>query len=338
MRLLHRRKRETARKLNRGSCDAAGANPAAELFCWLLCLTWYSQPMMETDLKFFTSWRRNTCGTIVAVGLLLASCEGRVTADLATEAPADPEVQQVLAGLSGVQFRTSGSGTESIEFTDSELVDLMDYLSGTPLRLLTDEVLPEGTYTGVRLIFDDEEDTRVIRTDGGEVPVVLAEGDYADADFTVEEDERSNESLTLTLDLRQSLRFDDDAAESTLTPELRSVRTDDAGRIEGFVDVDCPSDSSLIQGGAMYLFNGHDVEPDDLDNSDVELYLTTAVSTDAFGTSLVYALRFLPEGDYTIALTCRGDEDDLGDDDDLDFQNVENIVLDGGETLNHDID
>jgi hypothetical protein len=35
----------------------------------------------------------------------------------------------------------------------------------------------------------------------------------------------------------------------------------------------------------------------------VELYLTTAVATDAFGTSLVYALRFLPKGDYTIALT-----------------------------------
>jgi hypothetical protein len=41
----------------------------------------------------------------------------------------------------------------------------------------------------------------------------------------------------------------------------------------------------------------------------------------------VYSLRYLPAGDYTLALTCNGYEDELGVDDDLRFRNVTNVRI-----------
>jgi hypothetical protein len=51
-----------------------------------------------------------------------------------------------------------------------------------------------------------------------------------------------------------------------------------------------------------------------------------------------YALRFVPARNYTIALTCRGDEELLGESDDLDFQGIDNVEPDDGEVLQHDFD
>lgn len=286
-------------------------------------------------LKWGTGRHRLASGVVVFVGLLLAGCEGRVTVDLATAEPADPEVAQVAVNLLGLEFLKNDSSTETVEFNDSEAVDLLDYANGDPLRVFTDERLPEGTYTGVRLLVD-EVDAFVIRTDGGEFPVVVADGDYAGIDFTVEDQENSNESLTLTLDLRQSLSFNDDTDDYTLTPVLRSVRTGDAGQITGTVDVACPAGSSLAQGGAVYLFEGEGATPDDRD-TDTEPYATARIVTDPFSGLLSYTLRFLLEGDYTFALTCKGDQDDPVTDDDLDFQNIANVQLGQSESLTRNV-
>jgi hypothetical protein len=50
-------------------------------------------------------------------------------------------------------------------------------------------------------------------------------------------------------------------------------------------------------------------------------------------TALVYSLRFLPAGDYTLALTCNGNEDELGVDNDLRFRNVSNVRVGKGEVV-----
>jgi hypothetical protein len=129
------------------------------------------------------------------------------------------------------------------------------------------------------------------------------------------------------LDLRQSLSYDESKDRYTLTPALRSVSTDDAARIEGVVTVVCPLDPLLVPGEAVYLFEGTDVSPDDLDGAGVEPFATTSVTRSAT-TALVYALRFLPDGEYTLALACNGYEDELGVDDDLNFRNVTNVSID----------
>jgi hypothetical protein len=49
-------------------------------------------------------------------------------------------------------------------------------------------------------------------------------------------------------------------------------------------------------------------------------------------------LRFLPAGRYTLAPTCRGDEDLLGVDDSLDFGVTRNVQVDDGEVLERSLE
>src|SRR5262245_23509202 len=274
---------------------------------------------------------------MLALGLLLAGCDARFTADLATDAPADPGITQVQVSLLGLEFRLSDGATRTLEFRDGEPVDLLDLLTGDPLRLFTSEQLPSGRYTGVRLLFDESVDATVVDAEGLEFPVVLVDGVFAAVDFTVQDNEDSSESLTLVLDLRQSLEFDSVNDEYQLIPHLRAVRTGDAAQIEGSVAVTCPVDGSLTLGGAVYLFSGRDVTPDDIDGTGVEPVATTRVVGGALGGQFSYALRFLESGEYTLALTCFGDLDAADADDDLQFQNVTGAEPGDGEVLRVDL-
>jgi len=253
--------------------------------------------------------------------------------DLAADAPADARVSSVVVDVAGVEFRRSDGTTEKLEFTQADRKDLLD---NTAFRMFTNEQLGEGTYTGVRLLLEDNNANSVSRSDSRQFPLNIAEGEYAEIDLTVVKDESSRDGLALSLDLRKSLSFNDDNDEYTLTPALRSTPADKAAQISGNVDVRCPAGSSLAQGGAVYLFTGEDIEPNDI-GSAVQPYATAAVIADqVFGFS-TYSLRYLTPGDYTIAVTCNGDEDEPGVDNDIDFVGTANVSVDDAETLTRDL-
>lgn len=284
------------------------------------------------------SSRGGAVAVVLLSALLLVGCEGQVTVDMVTDAPANRSIQQVNASITGLEFLKDDGGTETLSFNDGQPVNLLDYLDGNALRLFTDEELPEGTYTGVRLTFEEDpaDDPVVIDADGDSFPLTIAEGDYADLSFTIDEDESSEDAFTLTMDLRQSLIFNDDDDEYTLQPHLRSVEVGRSGEITGFVDITCPTGTALTDGGAVYLFTGQDVEPDDRDGAGVEPFATTDVFPTTDGRQ-AYGLRFLPEGDYTIALTCEGDlESPDTDDSDMDFERTDNVQVDEDRTVRVD--
>lgn len=278
---------------------------------------------------------------VAVLGLGLTGCEGTFTGDLATDAPADPDIAEVRVSLLGLEFQKSGGDTTTLEFRAPEPVDLLEFAEGEALRLFTDEPLPDGTYTGVRLIFDDGDDVdgTVVDVAGGEFPLVLDDdGAYDEVGFTVTDDENSSHAVTLTLDLRQSLAFDETDDEYTLTPVARAVKSSKAARIAGLVTFDCADAEALERGGAVYLFAGSDVVPDDLDGAGAEPHATTRVSRDAASGDFSYTLRNLEPGDYTLALTCEGDQDELGQDDGLSFHDVRNVGLQEDEALEIDLD
>lgn len=278
--------------------------------------------------------------TTIAFATLLAGCDGVFTVDLGTDPPANPAIADVQANLLGVELRKADSAVTTLEFRDSELVDLRDLATAsTPLRLFTSETLPTGEYTGIRLLFDADVDAKVVDTTGATFPMQLAAGNFADMDFTVEEDKRSTETLSLALDLRQSLAFDDASDEYTFTPVLRSVRTADAAQVSGTVNVACPAGSTMLEDGAVYLYRGTNIDPDDLDGAGTEPFATTRIVRDLpSGGVLTYALSYLPAADYTITLTCQGDADALGESNELVFSNTQNISLDDGEAMTLDLD
>lgn len=269
---------------------------------------------------------------IAACGL--GGCRGSVSMELAADAPADPRIAGINVDVLGVEFERTDGGTAKLQFTSSERTDLILLLEDGALGLFTDEELPDGTYSGVRLLLEDNDDATIVTIDGREFPIVLAEGAYAPVDFTIEEDESSRHDLLLTLDLRKSLGFDDANDEYTLTPKLRAIDPLDAGQIAGNISTACPAGTSLQEGGAVYLFAGEDIAPDDIDSADPEPYATTAVVAN-FGASFSYALRALPPGDYTLALTCNGDDDAPSTSDNVRFQRTVNISVDR-DSVTHD--
>jgi hypothetical protein len=287
--------------------------------------------------------RRHLRWIVAVFGLALAGCDNfRFTADLATDAPSSPDITSVEVNLLGLDFRREDGTDRTLEFTNPEVVNLLDLESGDPLRLFTDEDLPVGHYIGVRLLFDQDEDPNQVTTTTGEFPIVLADDAFAAVDFTVEESSGlssgGSKALSLLLDLRQSLSFDGVAEEYTLTTHLRAVPTNDVARVQGTVQIDCTETGSLDTIGAVYLFRDHDVDPDDLDGSGVEPFATTRVTASGVGGGFQYALRVLPADDYTLAFTCRGNRDDVSIDDDLNFTRVQNLTLSDSQTLQRDLD
>ena len=133
------------------------------------------------------------------------------------------------------------------------------------------------------------------------------------------------------------MSFDEANDRYTLTPALRSVRTEDAARVEGNVAVVCPAGTVLPDRAAIYLYSGRNVQPDDLDGADAEPFATTGV-IDSGTVALRYALRFLPAGNYTLAFTCQGDEEVPGSGENLEFRNVENVTVEAGDVLQRNLD
>lgn len=276
----------------------------------------------------------------VALLALLAGCEGDVTVDMSTERPTDPNITQVVANVRGLEF-TGSSGTKTLEFTDVQQFDFMDQATdNNTLRLFTSEQLPEGSYTGVRLLFEEDQDddeafVTVTGNDAGQFPMNIAQGEYASISFEFEDNESASEAFTLMLDLRQSLSFNDDNNEFTFTPVLRAVRNEDISSIQGDLTVTCPA-GDVISEGAVYLFQGENVTPDDLDNEGVEPFATAPVLI-SNTSSFFYSLRVLPEGNYTMAVTCIGNDEDPATNQDLEFRNIVNVELDAGEVLDRDL-
>lgn len=279
--------------------------------------------------------RLRNAALLPAAVLLLAGCDARLTVDLNTNPPADPAITRIDTNLRGLDFRKSDGSSDTLEFRAGELVDLLDLQDDGTLRLFTDETLPAGRYTGVRLLFDEAEGDNVVARGAVESPLRLQEGAFAAVDFQVEDDESSDESISLVLDLRQSLSYDDAVDEYTLTPALRAVSTGAAARVEGTVATACPTGTSLSEGGAVYLYAGSGVTPDDVDGAAAEPYATTRVSVD--GAAPSYALGLLEAGQYTLALTCRGNEDERGVSEDLGFRSVVDVDLDEREVLRRDL-
>lgn len=273
----------------------------------------------------------------LAASLFIASCEGTITTDLATEAPADPTLQQIVAPLSGVEFRRSDGGTELFSFDEAERIDLLTFVDGAPVRLLTDEDLPEGTYDGVRLVFDTETTNSAYVIDGlgAQRELTVSSGDYAPMSFTVEEDESASDEITLVLDLRMSLSVNEEDQYS-LQPRLRSIRTEEAGDLQGIVTASCLSDDASTTQAAVYLFEGEGITPDDIDGSGEEPYATAPVVLD--GNGFNYLLRFIQAGTYTVALACDGAEEDPLTDDEVDFRATATVDINEGETTQQDIE
>jgi hypothetical protein len=125
-----------------------------------------------------------------------------------------------------------------------------------------------------------------------------------------------------------------------LKPAFRVLRVDEFGVLSGTVDPMTLEDESCINdddmdiaaGNVVYIYEGLDVVPFDVDGADPEPLATADVAQNVDG-DYVYRVVLMP-GDYTVALTCEAGNDLPESTEDLVFIGPTNVTMDmGGETV-----
>jgi hypothetical protein len=120
-----------------------------------------------------------------------------------------------------------------------------------------------------------------------------------------------------------------------MTPVLRLVSADNFGHVRGEIDpalltAGSCSDPTADTFNAIYVYNGHNVSPDDINqtsNQNTDPVTTGKIAYDTAAAKYIYEAAFLPAGKYTIAFTCNSDKDDLEADDDLNFFGIQNVTV-----------
>ena len=260
-----------------------------------------------------------------------------------TDAPFD-DAERVDITFTEVQLRKKSGKLITIpkdRFATQDRIELA-LLQGTKTADLLQKVtLEPGDYDELRLIVDttDMANTITLKS-GGEYNLKIPSGGTAGlkikGDFSVSNARPT--SLVLDVDLRQSIKItnpNNPNPKFMMQPELRLISGDNFGHVRGEIDpfllmAGSCSDPMVDTFNAIYVYNGHNVSPDDINqksNQNNDPVTTSKIAYDTATAKYIYEAAFLPTGKYTIAFTCNSDKDDLEADDDLKFFGIQNVTI-----------
>lgn len=276
---------------------------------------------------------------ISVIVILSSACgEGTVVVNL-TDAPVE-DVEAVNLRVTGVELQRTDGTVEVLDFGD-RTIDLLALTAGNSTQLVSRDDITAGDFSGVRLLIEasgsDDESTVTPRT-GGTVPLQLSGGNLlATRDFNVEDEEST--TVTIDVDLRRSLFAPESPGGNyLLSPTLRLVQNNRAGSIAGSVsnglatDIGCDEEGGDAGiGNVVYVFAAGTV-PDDIDNILPEPITTARAVNTGASSNFDYVAAFLPEGDYVVAFTCRGEFDELQSSQDLAFTDPQPVTVTAGQT------
>ncbi|MBE9516200.1 MAG: DUF4382 domain-containing protein [Proteobacteria bacterium] len=250
-----------------------------------------------------------------------------------TDAPIDSALE-VWIRIDGVTLKHVDGPPEDIPFSMD--VDLLT-LQGINTHSLLDAIkIPSGNYDWIRLnvtaakdgIFDsyikldDGTDHELDIPSGSETGLKLVSGLVVPANGSA--------SKVIDFDLRKSIVST--LGGYSLDPVLR-MTDEDSGVITGTVGgvlLSSPaacSDADPATGNAVYVYEGFDVTPDDIDNRPSEPVSSAAITLNPLTGNYEYTVGFIPYGDYTVALTCQADLDEPRTNDAITFFGVHNVSV-----------
>jgi len=261
-----------------------------------------------------------------------------------TDAPIDDAVSVVLR-FTEVRLRNTNGNWTTHTFNTPKSIDMLQLQGTKTADLLIDELVDVGNYDEIRLLVDGAPMANYVLDAGGmaelKIPSGSSSGLKIKGNFSVLENRPA--SLVMDLDLRQSITMAGNSGKYILKPVVRLVSDKDAGHIRGTVNpaslnsMPACSDSDPNSYNAAYVYAGHNVTPDDIDQSSpqsIAPFATTSIAYDNAILSYLFEAAFLPAGNYTVALTCNADAEDLDDgNDDLKFFNIQNVTVRVSNTL-----
>ncbi|MBT8128571.1 MAG: DUF4382 domain-containing protein [Gammaproteobacteria bacterium] len=257
-----------------------------------------------------------------------------------TDAPVDIATE-VRVQFNGIEFMPADTSSEQepilVMFDQPVSIDLLELQGNKSKTLLSNEILPTGQYDWIRLkitaIKDGIMDSYIRLVDGSVYELDMPSG--LDVGLKIvgglEIIANTPSAKTIDFDLRKSVVMGA-LGDFKIKPTLKLVSNDQSGTIEGTVNIgelvspDC-SDLDPDTGNAVYLYEGFNVEPDDIDGLDPEPVASALVKMNGTTGNYEYSFGFVPFGKYTLVMTCSSDIDDPEDDDTLDFTTTKNINL-----------
>ncbi len=251
-----------------------------------------------------------------------------------TDAPVT-DVAKVVVSLLSIEFiRQSPSQSLKFTFDTPKQIDLLS-LQGLSAETLISQVgIEAGEYKEIRMVIDDSDLRSYVELNDGsvhtlKVPSGSSSGLKVKGDFIFEQDRTY--AYTIDFDVAKSLVKSDASGNYILKPVLRIVETSEVGHIRGTVNPtlltssDC-SDSDVDTYNAVYVYQGHNVLPTDINiNSEVQPITTSLVRYDNNSGDYIFEAAYLPAGEYTIAFTCNADLEDPETDNDLLFFDAHNV-------------
>jgi len=257
-----------------------------------------------------------------------------------TDAPID-NATEVWVQFDGVEFMPSSESHQQnpilIMFDTPMSINLLE-LQGTKSKaLLTNEILPTGIYNWVKLkitaVKDGVMDSYIVLKDGtvneldmpvdSEIGLTIVGGLEVIANMP--------SAKTIDFDLRKSIIMNN-PNDFQLQPVINLVSNDQSGSIEGniklktLISPSC-SDFNPLTGNAVYLYEGLNIQPDDIGGKGAEPITSALVKLNNLTGNFEYSFGFLPFGKYTAAFTCESDLDDQSTDDALNFSKTKNINI-----------
>ena len=279
---------------------------------------------------------------VICAALLASGCGGSSddgTGQLSvglTDAPVD-EADAVVVAFTGIEVKPAEGSAFMLETFDPPLtIDLLDLQDGLN-QTIADATVDAGRYNWIRLAVKLDEDGVVdeateshIVVNGTAYPLWIPSGAQTGlklvSGFVVPQGGQT--ALTVDFDLRKSVVLPRNGEMVYfLRPALRLVDNALVGSIAGTVDPNLLVDGSNC---VVYVFGGDAVAPDDVDGAEPEPVTTAGVKLDLVEPGQWgYRAAFLPEGPYTLALTC--DEDLPDQDDELAFTGPESASVAAGQ-------
>jgi hypothetical protein len=179
-------------------------------------------------------------------------------------------------------------------------IDLLQQTGGASFLLLNKVDLPGGRVNWVRLQLTDPAG-RITLSDGGEHFLTVPSGNQTGLKLNRGFDVPAGGEVKIYIDfdLRKSIVVAN--GEYKLKPTLRLV--EDFGAITGEVSPTLLPATCL--GPSIYVFEGADTTPDDIERDKGDPISSAMVVLDPGGTGIYsYRADFLAPGDYTVAFVC----------------------------------
>jgi len=251
------------------------------------------------------------------------------------------EINKAIVQFSGIEIQAASGERLTFDFETPRQIDLLALSGGSREFLLSDQKLPAGQYDWIRLKVEaksDILDSYIELKDGSTRSLKIPSANQTGLKLVrgFEMPLGGITDLTIDFDLRKSIHTPSDLNDDyILRPTLRMVDNAEVGKIEGVIDpvlIKKPDNPACT----VYIFEGPEVTPDDIDGLGAEPVTTAVVKFDVDTGQYTYRAAFLNAGEYTVALTYMAADDDPETDDEIEFDKIAQLTVSTGPATSYD--